>query len=307
MPQVATAAPSGRQYALVFEDQHAVVTEVGAGLRTYTHAGFDIIDGYAEDEMCSFGRGQVLAPWPNRLEDGRYDFAGKSHQLAISEVGTSTAIHGLVRWTPWTAERLSDAAMRLTLRLYPQPGYPFALDLALRYVLGPKGLGVRLDATNAGSEPCPFGAGFHPYLRVGPSEMDSVTLTCPARSYLKADARGLPVEEAPVKGTPFDFTRPRQIDKLQLDHAFTGLAREADGKARVHLRDDAERETVLWVDVAYGYLMLFTGDTIPGFDRRSIAIEPMTCPPNAFRTGESLIVLAQGESFSCEWGIDPGL
>jgi aldose 1-epimerase len=32
----------------------------------------------------------------------------------------------------------------------------------------------------------------------------------------------------------------------------------------------------------------------------------MTCPPNAFRTGEALIRLEPGRSFTSTWGIDVG-
>jgi aldose 1-epimerase len=297
--------PSGQQHELTFEEQRAVVTEVGAGLRTYTCAGRDLVDGYAEDEMCQSGRGQVLVPWPNRLEDGQYTFAGVSHQLPITEVSTQTAIHGLARWAPWAAERIADSAVRMSLRLHPQPGYPFTLDLSVEYSLGPKGLSVRLEAVNAGESACPFGAGAHPYLRMGTSPVDALWLSCPGRSFLRADERGLPVEALSVAGTPFDFTRSRQIGALQLDHAFTDLVRDGDGKARVRLRDDAGHETALWVGEAYRYLMLFTGDSLPDVNRRSIAVEPMTCPPNAFRTGESLIILGPGESFGGEWGIEP--
>ncbi len=61
----------------------------------------------------------------------------------------------------------------------------------------------------------------------------------------------------------------------------------------------------LWLDEAYGYLQLFTGDPLPDVDRRSLAVEPMTCPPNAFRTGESLIRLEPGGAFTGRWGIRP--
>ena len=51
--------------------------------------------------------------------------------------------------------------------------------------------------------------------------------------------------------------------------------------------------------------MLFTGDPLPDVARRSLAVEPMTCPPNAFRTGRDLIHLAPGQSVSSRWGIHP--
>ena len=60
------------------------------------------------------------------------------------------------------------------------------------------------------------------------------------------------------------------------------------------------------MDESYRYLQLFTGDPLPDVSRRSIAVEPMTCPPNAFRTGEDLIRLEPGATATSVWGIVPG-
>jgi aldose 1-epimerase len=124
---------------------------------------------------------------------------------------------------------------------------------------------------------------------------------------LEVDERGLPVGSRPVDGTEHDFRRPREIGATKLDHAFTDLVRGEDGLARVELRDPASRAGLtLWVDESYRYLQLFTGDPLPDVSRRSLAIEPMTCPPNAFRTGEDLIRLEPGASVTSAWGIVPG-
>ena len=121
---------------------------------------------------------------------------------------------------------------------------------------------------------------------------------------LHSDQHGIPTGRAPVDGTEHDFRRPRPIGTTKLDHAFTDLERDADGVARVELvPPDGDAGLVLWVDEAYRYLMLFTGDPLPDVDRRSLAVEPMTCPPNAFRTGEDLIVLDPGDAFTGVWGL----
>ena len=123
---------------------------------------------------------------------------------------------------------------------------------------------------------------------------------------LRSDERGLPVGAEPVEGTEYDFLRPRSIGATKLDHAFTDLERGEDGIARVALTDPRHpRGRTLWVDKAYPYLQLFTGDPLPDAARRSLAVEPMTCPPNAFRTGEALIRLEPGEAFTGAWGIVP--
>jgi aldose 1-epimerase len=297
-------APSGEQITIALGDQHAVVVEIGGGLRSYSAGGRELVDGYGAHEMSSSGRGQVLIPWPNRLEGGSYEFDGKHHQLPLNEPERRNAIHGLVRWTTWSvAER---EAHRVVMRhvLYPQPGYPFLLRTSIEYALSDRGLLVRTTTTNLGSERCPYGRGAHPYLTLGTATIDRLLLTLPAGIVLQSDQRGLPIDSKAVQGTGYDFRQSRPIGSTVLDHAFTDLQRDENGIARVELRDpDSEIQVSLWVDQTYPYLMLFSGDPLPNVSRRSLAVEPMTCPPNAFRTGVSLIRLESGSSCIGTWGI----
>jgi len=174
-------------------------------------------------------------------------------------------------------------------------------------VLSNRGLKVRTRATNVGKVPCPYGSGAHPYLTLGTATIDRLILTVPGRTVLRADKRGIPIGTQSVSGTEFDFQRAKQIGSTMLDHAFSDLERDKDGLARVELRDsDHGRKVSLWVDASYPYLMLFTGDHLPDVGRRSLAVEPMTCPPNAFRSGNALIRLEPGSSFTSTWGIAAG-
>jgi len=297
-------APSGDQIEIAFEDQRAVVVEVGGGIRTYSANGHDVLDGYGVEELCPSGRGQLLVPWPNRIQDGSYEFDGKRHQLPLTEPGLGNAIHGLARWASWQVrKRESDRAL-LEHLIRPQPGYPFTLALRVEYTLAEDGLSVRTAATNIGKDPCPYGAGAHPYLAVGTATVDGLELQAPARRVLLHDERDLPVGYEPVEGTEFDFRAARPIGGTILDNAFTDLERDPAGRAHVGLTDPATgRKVTLWVDEHYPYLMLFTGDPLPDVNRRALAVEPMTCPPNAFRTGDSLIRLDPGESAVGVWGI----
>jgi aldose 1-epimerase len=301
-----STSPSGEQFEIAAGDQRAAVVEVGGGLRSYSAYGREVLDGYDYDEMCTSGRGQVLAPWPNRLEDGSYEFAGTRHQLPLTEPEHGNAIHGLVRWAPWTAAEREPHRVVMTHALHPRPGYPFRLELRIVYELSEDGLSVATSATNAGPRPCPYGTGAHPYLTVGTETVDVVILRAPAGTVLEADDRGIPVGRASVAGTEYDFREPRPIGATRLDHALTDLDRDGDGLARVRLIDpEADTDLVLWVDENYRYLMLFSGDPLPDVNRRSLAVEPMTCPPNAFRSGEQVVVLEPGETFTSTWGLRP--
>jgi aldose 1-epimerase len=299
--------PTGDQHEISHGDQRAVVVEVGGGLRVYEAAGGARLDGYEAHEMCSGGRGQPLMPWPNRVRDGRYEFDGSSHQLALSEPEAHNAIHGLVRWANWTVAQRNRDRVVMEHILHPQPGWPGTLHLQIEYALGAGGLVVSTTAANVGSVDCPFGAGAHPYLTLGTESIDSLTLQAPGRRYLEADQRGIPTGVRDVSGTPLDFLAPRELGEDRLDTAYTDLVRDDDGLARVLIVTvDGTRRTTLWMDEAYPFLMLFTGDTLSApARRRGLAVEPMSCAPNALQSGDGLVRLEPGARHTARWGISP--
>jgi aldose 1-epimerase len=298
--------PSGEQFEIAFDEQRAVFVEVGGGLRSYTVDGRDVLEGYGVDEMSTAGRGQVLLPWPNRLQDGSYEFDGVPYQLALTEPEHANAIHGLVSWTSWRAREREPHRVVLGHVVHPQPGYPFALDVAIEYELSEAGLTVRTTAANVGSAACPYGCGAHPYLTLGTETVDDVVLHVPAQTALRSDERGIPIGTVPVDGTELDFRSARRVADTKLDNGYTDLERDEAGVCRVTLGTaDGPGRLALWVDESYPYLMVFTGDR-PDVQRRGLAVEPMTCAPNAFRTGDGLICLEPGASVTTVWGLSPG-
>ncbi|MHB8328349.1 MAG: aldose 1-epimerase family protein [Acidimicrobiales bacterium] len=300
------ASPSGQQFEIGHGQEHVVVTEIGATLRSYTVGGTAVVEGFDASEMCTSARGQVLAPWPNRLGDGRYSFAGRAGQAALDEPERHNAIHGLLRWVPWWLESRAQNVLTMRCTLHPQPGYPWRLGLAVEYRLGRGGLVVTTEATNLDDSPAPFGIGFHPYLTLGTPTIDTARLRIPARNFLRSDERGLPAGDAPVHGSEYDFTVSRPVGPTRLDTAFCGLDRDAHGVARVELvHPDDGRRVALWMDGGFSYVMAYTGDTLQPAGRRrlSIAVEPMSCPPDALRSGIGLVELAPGVTWRGAWGI----
>ena len=230
--------PSGGQHEIRRGEHRAVVTEVGATLRHYSVGGDDVIDGSDEGERASDGRGQVLAPWPNRLDEGRYRFGDRDARAALDEPDRNNAIHGLVRWIP----------------------------------------------------------------------VDRSRLLIPARRRLVTDERGLPIGDEPVAGTELDFIHPATVGSTRLDTGFTDLVRGPDGLARAEVSAPAGGRAVgVWVDAWFRYLMVYTGDTVQQTSRRrcSVAIEPMTCPPNALRTGTDVAAIEPGDHVGGRWGLTP--
>jgi aldose 1-epimerase len=297
--------PSGEQFELRRGDQHAVIVEVGGGIREYSHGGRAVLESFPVDSMCDAAHGTPLIPWPNRLADGRYSFEGAEHQLPLNEPERNNAIHGLLRWRPWSAGERSDDGVTMRARLLPLEGYPFALQLELRYELGDDGLTVSTTAHNLGDHPCPYGAGQHPYLSPGEGLVDDCTLELPAAVRLVNDERHqVPVGRESVAGTPYDFRGARRLGDQQIDDAFTELERGADGRATARLVCPDGATVELWADEGYPFLQAYSGDTLPPpRRRRALAVEPMTCAANAFRSGDGLLVVAAGQSVTTSWGV----
>ncbi len=296
-------APSGDQYEIRHAGYRAVVTESGGALRVLEHEGRPVLDGFGTDEMASGGRGQLLMPWPNRLEDGSYTFGGRDHQLALTEPARRNASHGLARWVAWTLEEHTPSSVSLVYRLMSQTGYPWTLDLHVLYTLTADGLTVTQTATNMSDEPAPYACGAHPYLVAGSAPADDWELTLPAATRSLTDPeRKLPVSREAVDGTDYDYRVARPIRGTVLDHAFTDLDRDEDGRWRVKLAL-GDRYAELWGDGTMTWIQVFTGE-----DRRdlSLAVEPMTCGPDAFNPGpthDGMIVLAPGKSYAGRWGV----
>jgi aldose 1-epimerase len=304
---VAKIHGSGDQVVLSAGDLRLTVVTWGGGMRELTCGDWAVIDGYGVDEVAPGGAGQPLIPWPNRLAGGRYDFAGKTCQLPLTEPAKNNAIHGFARWMTWAVEeRASDRAV-LGLTMYPRSGYPFLLRVDVEYRVTPDGVRVVTTARNAGDTALPYGCGFHPYLSAGAPLIDDCTLELPADSWVSVDERQIPTGTRPVEGTPCDFRRGRVFGSDHLDTAFTGLSRDADGLARVRLiSPDRSRAVTVWLDGTYRYVMIYSGDTLADVARRrrALAVEPMTCAPNAFQSGDGLTVLPPGAQSVSVWGIE---
>jgi aldose 1-epimerase len=296
-------ALTGRQYRISAGEHEATIVEVGAGLRSYSYRGADVTAPFAEDELPPRCDGAVLVPWPNRLRDGRYSFNGVAQQVAITEVPNHNAIHGLARWARWTGVQAGDTAVTMSIDLVPQTGWPFELSVAVRYALdADAGLTVTVTATNTGSATAPFGAGFHPYFSLHGQPMDDVRLTVPAATRLVVDSVQIPVGVEPVEGSDYDFRTARRLGGTRLDEGYTDLTRTA-GIGRATVATDAGSAQV-WFDESFGYLQVFTADLL-AHGEPAVAIEPMTCPANAFNSGDGLMVLQPKQKWTASWGIVP--
>ncbi len=295
--------PSGEQIAIAHGDQRAVVTEVGATLRTYVKGGVSVIEGFAGEEASTNGRGQVLYPWPNRIGDGEWSFSGRVGRPRIDDVAHATSIHGLVRWLPFRIESVNQNRCALTLLLHPSPEYPFASEIEVAYHLGSLGLTVTTTVTNCDNVPMPFGVGFHPYLAVTTPTIEAAKLELPAKSFVSVDDRQLPDGQIlPLAGHALNYTTRKSLSGVKLDVTYTDLVRDDSGLCVATLEDPTGATVELSVDRNFPYLQAYTGENnAPGHRRTAVAIEPMSCPPDALRSGKDLVVLEPGQHWAGSW------
>jgi aldose 1-epimerase len=297
--------PSGEQYELTAGDYRATIVEVGGGVRSCDRGERPVLHPYPVEAMADGAHGAPLIPWPNRLADGKYRFDGTDYQVGLTEPEKHNANHGFLQWRCWEPREQTADRIVMATRLHPLQGYPFALDVGIEYTLTPAGLTVRTTATNLGDTACPYGCGQHPYLSPGTGLIDDCEIELDAGTRILTSAdRQLPTGTESVVGTPYDFRRARRLGDLRVDHAFTDLARDEDGRAWLRLHGSDGLTAQLWVDSRYPLIAVFTSDPLaPDRRRTGLGAEPMTCPPNAFQTGEQVIRLERGASITTSWGV----
>lgn len=301
-----TEPRSGRQLRIAAGGYRADIASIGATLRALTFDGHDLIVPFDADEVRPRNRGVTLAPWPNRIVDGRYVFDGTEHQLPLSEPSRSHALHGLVGWSDFQARETSDDRVVLVTQIVPQAGYPFRIEVEVEYRVDAQGLHQRVTGRNLGADSAPWGTGPHPYLTAGDERVDAAELLLPASAVLTVTADRLsPIAVEQIDDHPaWDFRTARQIGDTFIDHAFTSLQRDADGFTEVQLRGSRGRGVAMRWDASCPWVQVHTAD-VPGDEtsRGGLAVEPMTCPPDAFNSGTDLVVLAPGDVHAASWSI----
>jgi aldose 1-epimerase len=303
----AAARDRGDLLVLTAGDYRAEISTGGATLECLTLGGRDLVLRSPEEGPMLFFRGAIVAPWPNRIGDGTYRWDGEELRTALNEPERGNALHGLVSFLPFTPASVGEDEAVLRTELFPSPGYPFHLLLTVHHrVSAEEGLTTAVTARNLGRRDAPYGVCPHPYLVAGPEPLGTWRLEVGAGTVLTVtEDRLLPTGTAPVPaGDPFDFSAPREIGDLFIDHAFTDLARDPQGRLRVALTAPGGTGVELTAGPECPWLQIHTGDRPePEHHRRGLAVEPMTCPPDAFRSGTDVVRLQPGAEHEASWSL----
>lgn len=285
-------------------DQKAVVSSRGGALLSYSVQGRDVVVPLRPDNPAGGMYGAVLAPWPNRLDSGRYVFDGIEHEVPINEVARNNAIHGFVHDMAWTLKCSGEKAVTASVLLEELPGYPFRMSLSVHYELDDAGLTVTATAMNLGESEAPFGIGFHPWLASGGAQLDECVLEIHASSWIMPNERLLPVGVRDIPDA-LDFSAPRVIAGAVLDDGFAGAIRDADGKTWIRLASPDGYTSAVWSLAPLDFWQVCSGDfpELGHFQRAGLAAEPMSCPANSFASGDHLTCLAPEQALTVSWGL----
>ncbi|WP_159501749.1 aldose 1-epimerase family protein [Microbacterium sp. 18062] len=305
---------SGTQHLLRAGEYEASIASIGASLRSLTFADRHLVVPFAADEVRPAFRGATLAPWPNRIVDGRYVFAGTEHRLALTEPDRGHALHGLAAWLDYDAVDKGSDHVTLSAVVEAQAGYPWRVRIDTRFALGADGLTQTVRVTNRSEAVAPYGTGPHPYLVAGPGRVDEWTLVLPAARVLHVTGdRLVPTELRAVDAddpTRFDFRAPRVVGTTEIDHAYTDLQRDADGVATVRVTDATGSGVEMSWSSECPWVQVHTADRPdwPAGHRSGLAVEPMTCAPDAFNAGAyaydtGLLEVGPGEAVDAGWRI----
>lgn len=298
----ASSRPSSAVISLSAGINIAHISRVGACLDRLAIAGTELVQQFPQDAPRPYSAGVLLAPWPNRIRDGRWTQDGNAYELAITDNARHNAIHGLVTDGTFDVLHQTDSSVTLEYLIGPAAGYPFSVTVTVSYQLSDQGLECAMSLRNEGVDNAPVALGAHPYLTIGDAPIRSLTIEGPVVSQLVTDTQMIPVAEEAIAGSKVDISSRVSLEKLELD---TGFRLGGDAPYTTTLAANNGKEVSLWQSKEFGWLQVFVTDEFPGPDgpTSAVAIEPMTAPANAFNSGTDLKWLEPGESWGGRWGI----
>ncbi|MET1152856.1 aldose 1-epimerase family protein [Arthrobacter sp.] len=303
MTRERSQAATGEQFELRRAGSRAVITELAGGLRLFEKHGVQLTETFDDDRIPPSACGILLAPWPNRVAEGRWTLHGAVQQLDITEPARGHAIHGLLRNTGYRLVERTESRLVLRAEIFPQHGYPFRLSHSAEYSLDQAGdLAVRQELLNRSSAAAPVALGAHPFLRLGDEPAHRLTLTVPAARFFPADPQTMiPTEDVPVDEHT-DLRRGARLEGLAMDRAYTGLSAGPGGRVVSTLTSDNGSTVGLWQTQAFQYVHIFVTSKYPGREC-AVAVEPMTAPADSLNSGTGLAWLQPGGSFGGSWGM----
>lgn len=279
-------------------EYRAAISTFGASIQELTYAGEPLLEGYPRGEEPPMSANIVMSPWPNRVEDGEYTFHGSDNRLVINEPPRNNAIHGFAGFRTWGVQELTADRAVLWIDFGDEQGWPWRMRVTADFQVGDQGLSVAYTVANRSGEACPLAFGVHLYPSAHGAPLDETRLVVPVVEYLPlSQDRNLPDGDLrPTAEIHCELAGGQDMRGAWYDHAFTA---GGEGERCSTLTAADGRATSITTAGEFAWFQVYTadpdhGEGYPGRGR-AVAVEPMTVPPNALRTGKDLAELGPGE------------
>jgi aldose 1-epimerase len=245
--------------------------------------------------------GAKLMPFPGRIPNGKYQFAGRNYALKRNAKDSTCSLHGFVCKKPFRIVRTAVNNRRASVILEyihkgDTKGYPFKFSVRLTYTLANSSFSCTTAIRNMDRRAIPIGDGWHPYFKTS-GKMNRLLLSLPSHSVVELTAQKVPTGQVvkPTRKTSTIPLRQKEIDSVfdlgeRRRRVTTKLINPKTGVA-LQLWQDAGAEK-------YRYLVVYRPPS-----GTSVAIEPWTCAPNAANNKMGLLVLKQGGRFRASYGV----
>ena len=272
--------------------EHYHFSNIGFSCKVFPHLGgsiqelsFNDITVIKEIELDDAGiekykkvfNSAVLFPYPNRVENGHYSFEEEEFQLAVNEPLNQNSIHGLISDKVFHATEVATDGISMQYKHTTSPGFPFPFDFGIHYRFSENSVEVTFEAVNTGRKAFPFGMGWHPYFQLDDYEASGIYFS--ANKEFTVNEKMIPID------TEVYLKEKIDLNTAHLDTAYQPTNNEV-------LLDSSQYKLRILMPEGC-FLQLFTPP-----DRKSVAIEPMSCLANAFNNGIGLQTLEPNARFS---------
>lgn len=275
--------------------ESSIYQNLGASLQKLTKKGIEIIDGITNnqkglDVYKSKFNSSFLFPSPNRIDDGKYTFNQKEHQLVCNETALNNSLHGHIYNKHFEVSKTEASENNAVITFsYSNEGstvgFPFSYKLGITYTFTKYNVTIDFNVINTGKQEFPFGLGWHPYFKS--TNLNKSILNFEGNKKYSLNKKMIPLEEIKLP-----FKTPLTLEDTFLDDCFLINKPETTFKT-----PDYEIKIDFTSNTKDSFLQCYTPDT-----RDCIAIEPMTCAPNCFNNKNGLLTLKPNETF--DWQIN---
>ncbi|MDO4913898.1 MAG: aldose 1-epimerase family protein [Bifidobacteriaceae bacterium] len=299
-------ARTGQQYEITFSDYSAIITEFGAALRKFTYKNEDVIVSLGQNDPIYCCEGQILVPFPGRIQNATYTFENVTYTLPMDEHDRKTALHGFGNKSYWHLVEHNPQSVTLSWRMPFLNGYPFDISVQATYLLSDDGLHIQVSATNNDSVNAPYAVAIHPWLANGlhgkGDEIDEhnaqCRLTIPANTHVIVDDMLIPTgETCSVENTKYDLRNHPLLVDQPFDDAWIDLEYDASGNTTATFTRPDGMEVEVGGDNSIKSFQVCSATGFPEHAHPAgVAVEPMTAYGNAFNSGKYLTVLHPQET-----------